>query len=152
MGFANYYRRFVKDFAAITDPLTLLTKKDVEWQWGPYQRRAFQKLKESLCAAPVLLFPYPKLPHTIVTNASGTTASGVLMQDQGNGLQPLAFLSRQLKPTEYRYNMYERELAAVAYCLQSWQHYLEGCPGGVTVVMDHQPLVCLMDQQVLSRI
>ena len=37
LGFTNYYRRFVKDFAAITDPLTSLTKKDVEWQWGPYQ-------------------------------------------------------------------------------------------------------------------
>ena len=53
---------FVKDFAAIVDPLTSLTKKDVEWQWGPYQRRAFQQLKESLCATPVLLFPDPKLP------------------------------------------------------------------------------------------
>ena len=30
---------------------------------------------------------------------------------------------------EQRYSAYERELAAVAYCLQSWQHYLEGCPG-----------------------
>ena len=74
------------------------------------------------------------------------------MQDQGNGLQPLAFLSRQLKPTEQKYLAYERELAAVAYCLQSWRHYLEGCPGGVTVVTDHQPLTHYMDQLVLSRV
>ena len=74
------------------------------------------------------------------------------MQDQGNGLQPLAFLSRWLKPTEQRYSVYERELAIVTYCLQSWRHYLEGCPGGVTVVTDHQPLVRLMDQQVLTRV
>ena len=45
LGFANYYRRFVQNFAAIADPLTSLTRKDVEWQWGPYQRRAFQQLK-----------------------------------------------------------------------------------------------------------
>ena len=29
---------------------------------------------------------------------------------------------------------------------------MEGCPGGVTLVTDHQPLVRLMDQQVLTRI
>ena len=74
------------------------------------------------------------------------------MQDQGDGLQPLTFLSRRFKPTEQRYSAYERELAAVAYCLQSWRHYLEGCPGGVTVVTDHQPLVRIMDQQVLTRV
>ena len=53
---------------------------------------------------------------------------------------------------EQRYNAYERELATVAYCLQSWRHYLEGCPSGVTVVTDHQPLVCIIDQQVLTRV
>ena len=97
LGFANYYQRFVKDLVAIADPLTSLTKKDMEQQWGPYQWRAFQQLKESLCAAPILLFPDPKLPYTVVTDASGTTASGVLMQDQGNGLQPLVFLNKITK-------------------------------------------------------
>ena len=35
LGFANYYQRFMQNFAAIADPLTLLTRKDVEWQGGP---------------------------------------------------------------------------------------------------------------------
>ena len=47
--------------------------------------------------------------------------------------------------------MYERELAAVAYCFLGWRHYLEGCLGGVTVITDHQTLTRIMDQQVLSR-
>ena len=55
----------------------------------------------------------------MVTDASGSAAGGVLMQEQGDGLQPLAFLSRRLKPMEQNYSAYERELAAVAYCLQS---------------------------------
>ena len=86
LGFANYYRRLVQNFGAIADPLISLTRKDLEWQWGPYQRRAFQQLKEALCIVPVLLFPDPKLPYTVVTNASSTAAGGVLMQDQGDGL------------------------------------------------------------------
>ena len=73
------------------------------------------------------------------------------MQDQGDGLRPVAFMSRALKPTEQRYSAYERELAAVAYCFKQWRHYLESCPGGVMVVTDHKPLTHLMEQQVLSQ-
>ena len=145
LGFANYYRRFLRNFVEVANPLTDLTKKGMPWQWGPSQKRAFQQLKDALCTAPVLQYPNPELPYVVVTDASGVAAGGVLMQDKGKGLQPLAFMSRRLKPTEQRYSTYERELAVVAYCLQSWRHYLEGCPGGVTVVTDHQPLTRLMD-------
>ena len=98
----------------------------------------------------MLLYPDPKRPYIVVTDASGTAAGGVLMQDHGNGLQPLAFMIRAFKPSERRYSAYECELAAVAFCLLQWRHYLEGCPGGVTVITDHQPLTTLMQQQVLS--
>ena len=79
LGFANYYRRFICDSAAVANPLTELTKKDVPWQWGPFQREAFQRLKEALCNAPFLLYPDPKLPYVVVTDASGTAVGGVLM-------------------------------------------------------------------------
>ena len=74
-------------------------------------------LKKSLCFVPMLLFPNPKLPYTIVTDASGIATGGILIQDQGNGLQPLMFLSRRAKPMEQGYSVYEQELAIVAYCL-----------------------------------
>ena len=67
------------------------------------------------------------------------------MQDHGDGLRPVAFMSRALKPIKQRYSAYEREMAGVAYCYIQWRHYLEGCLGEVTVITDHQLLTHLME-------
>ena len=151
LEFANYYRRIVQNYAQVANSLTELTKKDILWQRGPYQRKAFQDLKDALCTVPILQFPNPKLPYTVVTDVSQTTVGGVLMQDCGEGIKPLTFLSRQLKPTKHLYSAYEHKLAIVAYCFLEWRHYLEGCPGAVTVITNHQTLTRIMDQQVLSH-
>ena len=117
LGFTNYYRRFIQNYSDIVGPLTNLTKKDMVWQWGPFQRNAFVAIKDAFCRVPILIFPDPKLQYTVVTDASGTGAGGSLLQDQGDGLRPIAFLSRRLKPTEQKYSAYERKLAAMAYYL-----------------------------------
>ncbi len=152
LGFANYYRRYVYKYAEIAAPLTQLTKKHDPSYWGPPQWKSFMELKNALCSAPILIFPDPSLSYTVVTDASNDAVGGILMQDQGEGLCPIAFMSRTLTPAEGRYSPYERELAAIAFCFVKWRHYLEWCPGGVTVVTDHKPLTTLMSQDVLSRV
>ena len=126
--------------------MTDLTKKDVGYQWGPMQQKAFEETKTALCNAPILVFPDPLLPYTVVTDASQHIVGGVIMQDQGDGLCPIAFYSKTLSASEIKYSTYERELAGIAYCFIAWQHYVEGCPGGVTVLTDHQTLRSLIDQ------
>jgi len=32
LGLANYYRRFIKDFAQVARPMNMLTRKDIKWQ------------------------------------------------------------------------------------------------------------------------
>ena len=80
--------------------MTELTKKGVKWQWGPFEEQAFRTLKNKLCEAPILVYPDPAKPYTVVTDASGNAVGGVLLQDHGDGLRPLAFMSRALKPAE----------------------------------------------------
>ena len=51
---ANFYRRFVRNFAGIAHPLTELTRKAVKFCWGMEEEAAFEQLKKALCEAPVL--------------------------------------------------------------------------------------------------
>ena len=135
----------------LVNPLTDLTKKDIGYQWGPMQQKAFEEVKTALCNAPILVFPDPLLQYTVMTDASKHAVGGAIMQDQGDGLRPIAFYNKTLSASEVKYSAYERELAAIAYCFIAWQHYIEGCPGGVKVLTDHQTIRSLMDQQVLTR-
>jgi len=54
MGFANFYRRFIKHFSEIVRPMNNLTKKNTPWNWGLEQQKAFDILKKKFTEAPVL--------------------------------------------------------------------------------------------------
>ena len=47
LGFANFYKRFIKNFAKLASPLTALTKKDQPFQWTATEESAFQAIKKA---------------------------------------------------------------------------------------------------------
>ena len=57
LGLANYYRRFVKDFAKVALPMNRLTRKDEKWKWGEEEQVAFEQLKAVFTTRPVLATP-----------------------------------------------------------------------------------------------
>ena len=58
---------------------------------GPLSTARLSTVEGGIMCCTSSKVPDPNLPYTVVTDASGTAAGGVLMQDQGEGLQPLAF-------------------------------------------------------------
>ena len=46
MRLANYYSRFVENFAKIAKPLHKLTKKKQKWEWEIRQKKLFKMLKK----------------------------------------------------------------------------------------------------------
>jgi len=46
LGLANYYRRFIKDFTKIAQPLNSLIRKEEKWNWGAEQQNTFEQLKK----------------------------------------------------------------------------------------------------------
>ena len=63
LGLVGYYRKFIKGFAKIAKPLTLLTRQQVKFDWTPEHQAAFTHLKDAI----TFLWTshlYPRLPLT----------------------------------------------------------------------------------------
>jgi hypothetical protein len=139
LGLAGFYRRFVKDFSKIALPLTQMTQKERSWEWGKEQQAAFDALKAALCSAPVLLIPDPSKPYTLNCDACDYAIGATLQQDQGNGLQPVAFMSRKLKPAEINYDTREKEFMALVDACSHWRQYLHS-EQPIKLLSDHDSL------------
>ncbi|CAI7856815.1 unnamed protein product [Closterium sp. NIES-53] len=103
LGFANYYNQFVPQYAKIATPLTNLLKKNTPFKWEDVHQQAMEQLKTALMSAPVLILPDPEKDYVIEADASDQAVGAVLMQDQGKGLQPIAYLSKKLHGAELNY-------------------------------------------------
>ncbi|HJS83264.1 MAG TPA: reverse transcriptase domain-containing protein, partial [Nitrososphaera sp.] len=148
LGLAGFYRKFIKNFSKISSSLTELLKKDARFSWTEQHQRTFDELKLAVSTAPVLIIPDPKLPFVVGTDASGYAIGATLSQDQGKGLQPVAFLSKKMLPAERNYPVHEQELLAVICALREWRHYLHG--SRFKAITDHKSLKYLQTQPCLS--
>jgi len=126
LGLAGFYRRFVKGFSDIALPITELTKTKTgaPFAWGERQQKAFDALKSALTNAPVLVIADPALPFTLNCDACHYAVGATLQQDQGQGLQPVAYMSRKLKPAEINYDTREKEFLALVDACRHWRQYL----------------------------
>jgi len=78
LGLANYYRRFIKDFARIARPMNVLTWKDEKWWWEEAQQKVFKELKRIFTSKLVLVAPDLDKEFRVEADASNYVTRGVL--------------------------------------------------------------------------
>ena len=101
IGFANYYRRFIKDFAKVARPLHDLIGINKEWKWEEKPQVAFNTLKKLFTEQPLLAVPDTDKKFRIESDASDYATGGVLsMLCDDKKWRPVAYLSKSLNPTE----------------------------------------------------
>lgn len=142
VAFANYYRKFIKNFAEIASPLNMLSKKNVNFDWTRQCQEAFEKLKNALINPPVLQYPDLSEDNTFClrTDASGNAVGAVLSNKDD---KPVAYASRALNNAEKRYCTIEKELLAIVWAVKKFRHYLLGRT--FKILTDHRPLIYLFN-------
>ncbi len=153
LGFANFYRRFIRDFSTVAGPLTSLVRKSTSrLPWNEGATHAFNQLKQRFTTAPILHHPNPELPFIVEVDASNTGLGAILSQRLGSPpkLYPCAYYSRKLNAAERNYDVGDRELLAMKAAFEEWRHWLEGASHPFTVLTDHKNLEYLRTAKRLN--
>jgi transposase InsO family protein len=164
LGFAGFYRRFVKDFSKIVKPMVDLLggncgkkksgkkkKKSIPWRWGPEQQCAFQEIIRLLTNPPVLAFADYSLPFELHTDASTYGLGAVLYQQQGDQMRVVAYASRGLSRTERNYPAHKLEFLALKWAVTEKYHdYLYG--NHCEVKTDNNPLTYVLTSAKLDAV
>ena len=151
LGFTNFYRRFLNDYALIARPLNDLMKKDVPFKWTESQQAAFEAIKTAVTTAPVLIHPDHSKPFTVEADASAVGYGAILSQEKDGKLHPIAFISRSFDKAQRNYPTYDRELHAIVAAFKEWRQYLIQSPHPITVLTDHQALQYFRTAHNLQR-
>jgi hypothetical protein len=151
LGFANFYRRFIKNFSLLTKPITSLLKKDCSFNWGRAQEEAFSKLKEAFTSSPILHTFDSQLDTVLETDASDYALGAILSQVVEGQTRPVAYYSRSFTPPEMNYEIHDKELLAIVTAFKEFRQYLSGTSKLFTVLTDHKNLEYFNSSKVLNQ-
>ncbi|KAK3515873.1 hypothetical protein QTP70_034744 [Hemibagrus guttatus] len=143
LEFANFYRRFIRNYSTVAGSLTSLLKgKHKKLTWNDLAREAFVRLKANFIMAPILWHPDPDLLFVVEVDVSSCDIGAVLSQRHGvpSKLHPCAFYSQKLTVAEANYNVGNRKLLSIKAALEEWRHWLDGARHPFLVLMDHRNL------------
>ena len=138
LGLCSYYRRFVRDFAAVASPLHALTGKNKVFRWDEACEQSFQQLKIRLTSSPILAMPTDSGHFILDTDACDISIGAVLSQVQDGAERVIAYASRKLSRPEFNYCVTRKELLAVVYYVKAFRMYLLGRP--FLIRTDHSAL------------
>jgi len=115
LGLANYYRRFVKDFAEIARPMYRLVWKQERWNWGSEQEKAFRRLKEIFTSELVLAAPDLDKEMRVEVDVSDYATGRVLsMKCEDERWRLVAYISKLLSNTEKNYKIHDKEIVRIS--------------------------------------
>ncbi|XP_074293285.1 uncharacterized protein LOC141620267 [Silene latifolia] len=143
-GLASFYMRFIKNFSAITAPITECKKKG-EFKWTESAQHAFRNIKKLLCEAHVLRLPNFNCLLEVECDVSGVGIGAVLIQEK----KYVAYFSEKRSGAKLSYSTYDKEFYALVRALMHWSHYLK--PKPFVLHSDHEALKYISGQHKLNH-
>ena len=157
LGLAGYYRKFVPRFADLSRPLARLTCKDRVFEWTHECKKAFNLLKQNLCAQPILKYADTSKGYTLYTDASRYGWAGVLTRAHTSMVEgktvtmdhPVAYVSGLFRGSQLNWAALTKEAYAIYMSVKKLAFYLTDAD--VLLKSDHLPLKKFLQKNTLNN-
>ena len=145
LGLVNYYGKFLPNLSSTAAPLYELLRKSTAWKWSDRQQTAFQKLKDCLQSANLLVHFDSRKEIILACDASPYGVGAVLSHIMEDGSErPIAYASRSLTAAERKYAHLDKEALAIVFGVKHFHQYIYGRP--FVIHSDHKPLMYIFDE------
>jgi hypothetical protein len=128
LSLISYYRKFIKNFAAIAKPLHKKIHNPAAWKGGPVytteEETNYKLLRDALKHEPILAHPVWEKPFDLSTDASGDGLGATLTQQIDGEERVISYASRSLTKAEANYSHWEREALAIIWSMRLFTLYL----------------------------
>ena len=126
IGRLNYIARFISQMTAKCDPIFKMLRKHNSNRWDEQCQIAFDKLKEYLTNAPVLVPPIPGSPLILYLTVHERSIGCVLGQHDEieRKEQAIYYLSKKFINYESKYSSLEKMCCALAWAAQRLRQYM----------------------------
>nr|GEZ87204.1 DNA-directed DNA polymerase [Tanacetum cinerariifolium] len=138
LGYAGFYRQFIKDFSKISRPMTHLLEKNLPFIFSNECIQAFRTLKEKLTEALILIASNWDQPFELMCNASDYVVGAVLGQRVEKHFRPIHYASKTMNQAETNYMTTEKEMLVVVYAFEKFRSYL--IMNKIIIYTDHSAL------------
>ena len=127
LGYASYYRKFIKGFAYLSENLNKLLQNDHPFQWNETCEQAFNSLKTAFCEIVTLKFSNFSRLFIVDIDASDVCIGAVLSQlNKVNVEQPVGYYSRSLSKSERKYAVTRKKMLVLVEAFRHFRCYLLG--------------------------
>ena len=137
LGLVQYSAKFLPNFAEVTEPLRIVTRKDQKFVTREDQEEAFRELKKLMTSAETLAYFKNDCKTRVVADAGPTGLGAVLTQLQDGQWRVVAYASRNLTAVERRYSQTEKEALALVWACERFHLYMYGRE--FELETDHKP-------------
>ncbi|MCP4485250.1 MAG: hypothetical protein GY823_11910, partial [Flavobacteriaceae bacterium] len=143
LGCLNFYSKYIRNLHVRSKIFCELIKNETIFEWTQEHQILFQQIKDEISADTVMALPNVKYPFFIHCDSSNVGVGAILIQEFPHGKRILSFNSRIFNEAEQKLPTLSRELTAIIFALETYEHLIIGSPHPIYVFTDHKPILYL---------